>query len=102
MYQLLGRNEMEYLESGYPKEAIEFSANTPRVEIFNGYLDIPDGYNPADAYRFMEEEIAKFIYGKRSISEYDDFLEKLLTTFKYQLMLDSAEKQLKELEIIKN
>ncbi|GIP31776.1 extracellular solute-binding protein [Paenibacillus sp. J2TS4] len=102
MYQLLGRNEMEYLESGYPKEAIEFSANTPRVEIFNGYLDIPDGYNPADAYRFMEEEKAKFIYGKRPISEYDDFLEKLLTTFKYQLMLDSAEKQLKELEIIKN
>ncbi|MFD0715826.1 extracellular solute-binding protein [Paenibacillus sp. GCM10027626] len=101
MYQLLGRNEMEYLEAGYPKEAIEFSANTPRIEIYNGFLDIPEGYNPADAYRFMEEEIAKFIYGKRPISEYDDFVEKLKGTFKYQLMLDSAEKQLKDLGIVK-
>ncbi|MEF3303480.1 extracellular solute-binding protein [Paenibacillus sp. GYB003] len=101
MYQLLGREEMEYLESGYPKAAIEFSAKTPRIDIYNGYLYLPDGYNPADAYRFMEEEIAKFAYGKRPLSEYDHFLERLQTTFKYKLMIDSAEKQLKELGIAK-
>lgn len=101
MYQLLGREEMEYLASGYPQDVIEFSAKTPRIETYNGFLDLPDGFNPADAYRFMEEEIAKFIYGKRPISEYNDFLKRLEDTFKYKLKLDSAEKQLKELGIVK-
>lgn len=101
MYQLLGREEMEYLASGYPKEAIEFSAKTPRIEVYNGFLDLPDGYNPADSYRFMEEEMAKFAYGKRPLGEYGDFLKRLDETFKYKLMTDSAEKQLKELGIVK-
>lgn len=100
MYQLLGRNEMEYLQSGYPAEAIYIAANTPRIEVYNGLLDLPEGYNPADAERFMLEELLKFAYGKRPLSEYEDFLETLETTFKYNLMLDSAEKQLKELGII--
>lgn len=100
MYQLLGRNEMEYLQSGYPAEAIDFAANTPRIEVYNGLLDLPEGYNPADAERYMLEELMKFAYGKRPLSEYEDFLNTLETTFKYKLMLDSAEKQLKELGII--
>lgn len=100
VYQLLGRDEMVYLQSGYPAENIEFSANTPRIETYNGMLDIPEGYNPADAERYMLEEMAKFLYGKTPLSKYPDFLKTLSETFKYQLMQDSAEKTLKELNII--
>ncbi|MDF2667882.1 MAG: transporter substrate-binding protein [Paenibacillus sp.] len=101
MYQLLGREEIEYLQSGYPLEAIDFSAKTPRIEVYNGLLNLPEGYSPADANRYIEEEMAKFAYGKRPISEYNDFLKRLEDTFKYKLMVDSAEKQLKELGIVK-
>ncbi|QNK60225.1 extracellular solute-binding protein [Paenibacillus sp. PAMC21692] len=101
VYQLLGRDEMEYLQSGYPAEAIKFSADTPRIETYNGLLDIPEAFNPADAERYMLEEMAKFLYGKRALGEYSDFLSTLSGTFNYQLMLDSAEKSLKELDIIK-
>jgi putative aldouronate transport system substrate-binding protein len=101
VYQLLGRDEIEYLQSGYPLEAIEFSAGTPRIDVYNGLLDIPEGYNPADAERYYLEEMAKFFYGKRPLDEYPKFLETLGGTFKYQWMLDSADQQLRELGIIR-
>lgn len=101
MYQLLGREEIEYLESGYTKEVVDFSANTQRIEVYDGLLYIPEGFSPADANRYIDEEVSAFAYGKRPLSEYDDFLKRLEDGFQYKLMLHSAEKQLKELGIFK-
>src|SRR5690606_15200379 len=90
MYQFLGRDDGEYLKVTYPPEVIDFNFSVPRLEILNGFLDFPADYNPADANRYIEEEFAKFIYGKRPISEYDDFLNTLETSFKFKVWLDSA------------
>ena len=45
----------------------------------------------------MEEEIAKFIYDKRPLTEYDDFIKTLETSMNYKALVDSAMEQLKAL-----
>ncbi|GGH80525.1 putative aldouronate transport system substrate-binding protein [Pullulanibacillus pueri] len=103
LYQFTRRPEKEYLKTKFPKQQkyITFADNQPQIQALNSYVNIPDGYNPADADAFAQQEITKFIYGKRSLDEYDQFLKKLKTTFKYQSYLDSAKKQLKDLDLIK-
>ncbi|TBL68374.1 extracellular solute-binding protein [Paenibacillus thalictri] len=101
-YQLTGRDEMQYLINvGYPEAEVKKSNETPRLKALNGYVILPDGYASTDAERYIEEELAKFIYGKRPIDEYDAFLKTLDTTFKYKVYLDSAAKQLGELGLVK-
>ena len=99
LYQFTGRPEMSYLKAKFANqvEYIEFANNQPRIETLNGFVDLPEGYVAGDADRFIEEELVKFIYGKRPLEEYDDFLQTLATTMNYQLLLDAAEKQLRAL-----
>jgi putative aldouronate transport system substrate-binding protein len=90
---------MEYLQAKFAAQsaAIEFANDQPRIEALNGFVDNPEGYNPADANRYMEEEIAKFIYDKRPLTEYDDFIKTLETSMNYKALVDSAMEQLKAL-----
>ncbi|MCM3257959.1 extracellular solute-binding protein [Paenibacillus lautus] len=99
LYQFTGRPEMEYLQAKFAAQsaAIEFANDQPRIEALNGFVDNPEGYNPADANRYMEEEIAKFIYDKRPLTEYDDFIKTLETSMNYKALMDSAMDQLKAL-----
>ncbi|HZG87758.1 extracellular solute-binding protein [Paenibacillus sp.] len=99
LYQFTGRPEMEYLQAKFAKQAefIEFANDQPRIQSLNGFIDTPEGFNGADAYRFIEEELAKFIYGKRDLAEYDDFLKTLETTMNYQTYMDSSVAQLNAL-----
>ncbi|MFH5184524.1 extracellular solute-binding protein [Paenibacillus sp. TAB 01] len=103
LYQFTGRPEMEYLQVKFAKQApfIEFANNQPRIQALNGFVDYPNGYNAADANRFIEEELAKFIFGKRPIAEYDSFLKTLESSMNYKAYMDSAQKQLKDLGYIK-
>jgi len=103
LYQFTGRPEMEYLKTKFAaqEEYIEYAAEQPRIEALNGFVDIPEGYNPADATRYYEEEIIKFIYGERPLSEYEDFVATLESTFNYQAMLDAAEQQLTDKGLVK-
>jgi putative aldouronate transport system substrate-binding protein len=101
MYQLLGREDIEYLKSGYPIKDVELTAATKRIETLNGFLDLPQNYNSADATRYYSEELAKFVYGKRPLTEYNAFVQTLETTFKYKTLVDSATKQLTDLQIVK-
>lgn len=96
MYQITGRPEMEYLSTKFPKqsEAIQFAVKLPRMEKLNGFVDAPDGYNPTDANRFIQQELARFLYGKRPLSEYDEFLSTLSKSMNYDAYLDAATKQL--------
>ena len=43
----------------------------------------------------------KFVTGKRSLTEYPDFLKTLETTFKYKLYVDEGTKQIKEQGFVK-
>ncbi|WP_208629863.1 extracellular solute-binding protein [Paenibacillus ferrarius] len=102
-YQFTGRPELEYLSARFVNQAsyIDFTSKQPRIQAVNGYLDIPSGYNPAEADRYGTEEIIKFLYGKRPLSEYDQFLKTLDTQFNYKAFQESAQKQLKSLGMTK-
>ncbi|WP_309118249.1 extracellular solute-binding protein [Paenibacillus sp.] len=99
LYQFTGRPEMEYLQAKFAKQAafIEFANDQPRIQALNGFIDLPEGFVAADANRYIEEELAKFAYGKRDLAEYDDFLKTLETTMNYKALLDSAVQQLNAL-----
>jgi len=99
LYQFTGRPEMEYLQAKFAKQAayIEFSNNQPRIQALNGFIDLPEGFVASDADRYIEEELAKFAYGKRDLGEYDDFLKTLETTMNYKTLVDSAVQQLNAL-----
>ena len=99
LYQFTGRPEKSYLQVKFEKQAsyIDFADKQPRIQTLNGFLMTPDGYNSADANRYIEEETVKFAYGKRSLSEYDAFLSTLENSMNYKSFLDSAFQQLKEL-----
>ncbi|MFC5650168.1 extracellular solute-binding protein [Paenibacillus solisilvae] len=99
LYQFTGRPEMEYLQAKFARQsdAIAFANDQPRIQSLNGFVDNPDGYNPADANRYIEEEIAKFVYNKRPLSEYDAFIKTLESSMNYKTFMDSAKEQLKAL-----
>lgn len=102
VYQFGGRKEVEYLMTkfSYAADEIEANGNAPKIESLNNGIDIPKGYNHADANRYLNEEILKFMYGNRDLSEYDDFIKTLNTTFDYTTYKEAAETQLKALGII--
>jgi putative aldouronate transport system substrate-binding protein len=99
LYQFTGRQEIKYLSAKFASQTkyIDFYNKQPRIEALNGFVTLPEGYNKSDVDRYIEEEFAKFIYGKRSIQEYDNFANTLKTTMKYQAYMDNAQKQLKQL-----
>ncbi|WP_156043224.1 extracellular solute-binding protein [Paenibacillus sp. UNC451MF] len=103
LYQFTGRPEMDYLQVKFAKQSpyIEFANQQPRIQSLVGFVDYPNGYNATDASRYIEEELAKFVYGKRPISEYDAFLKTLEGSMNYKVYMDAAQKQLKDLGYLK-
>jgi putative aldouronate transport system substrate-binding protein len=99
LYQFTGRPEMEYLQAKFATQSdfIKFANDEPRIKALNGFIDNPEGFNSADAIRYIEEEITKFIYNKRPLSEYDAFINTLETSMNYKAYLDSGYEQLKAL-----
>ncbi|MFK7692352.1 extracellular solute-binding protein [Paenibacillus sp. HJGM_3] len=99
LYQFTGRPELSYLQVKFAPQAayIDFANKQQRIKTLNGFISYPDGYNSADAGRYIEEEFTKFAYNKRPLSEYDAFLKTLESTMNYKTYLDSAQKQLKDL-----
>ncbi|MEK8132630.1 extracellular solute-binding protein [Paenibacillus filicis] len=99
LYQFTGRPEVEYLYVKFAKQApfIEFASKQPRISALNGFVDNPTGFNSADAQRYIDEELAKFVYGKRLLTEYDAFIKTLETSMNYKSYLDAGMKQLAEL-----
>lgn len=102
-YQFTGRPNEEYLKTKFPTEEpmIKFSLSLTRIKSFGSSVLPPAGHNAADAGRYANEELIKFLYSKRSLAEYPEFLKTLDDTFKYKLLQDEAQKRAKELELIK-
>lgn len=98
IYQFTGRPETSYLGVKFApqKEYIAFAANQTHAKDLNALVDSIEGYNRADASRFAEEEIIKFLFGSRDLTEYDQFLETLFNTFGEKANYDYAVKQFKE------
>lgn len=102
VYQFGGRKEVEYLmlKFAYAAEEIVKNGNAPKIEVLDNGIDKPADYNHADATRYMQEETLKFVYGQRPLSEYDDYVNTLNTTFGYNKYKAAATSQLKALGII--
>jgi|GEM_PF-272264 len=102
-YQFVGRPELEYLQGRFAKQAsfIDFTNKQPRLKALNGFVDIPQGFVKADADRYGTEELLKFLYGKRPMSEYNDFLNTLDTKFNYKAYTEAASAQLTALGLLK-
>jgi len=103
LYQFLGRApESEYLSVRFPnqREYIDFVDSQPRIYSLEGYVPAMDGYVLADAEKYAAEEFVKFINGSRDLSDYNDFLETLKTTFGYGIYMDYAEGVLKKLNVL--
>jgi len=102
-YQTCGRNEMEYLKTKFPslQKEIEFADKIPYLNIYNAFLVVPEGLNQSDKTKFEQEEISKFLYNKRPLSEFDDYVKTLYDVFGQQQYDDALNAKLKEYGIIK-
>ncbi|GAA3401008.1 extracellular solute-binding protein [Paenibacillus hodogayensis] len=103
LYQLVGRDELTYLKTKFPKQEpyFSFAMRQPRLEVLDSFIDPPDDYSAADAERYIKEELYKFIYGKRPLDSYGEFLATLDTEYRYEAYRQAAERQLKSLGMIR-
>ncbi|TBL78675.1 extracellular solute-binding protein [Paenibacillus thalictri] len=101
--QLTGRTEGPYLKTKFPNQAkyIDFTYNLPMVKTYTGLVSNPAGVVVDDKNRFEQEEVIKFMYGKRPISEYGQFIDTLNKTYQLPLYMQEADKALKSLGYIK-
>lgn len=102
IHQTTGRVEMEYLSTKFNDLTpyFEFTNNLPYISVYTNFVSAPEGMNPADKTKYEEEEMVKFIYGKRPISEMDDFIKTLQDTFQLDKYMAEADKALKDLGFI--
>lgn len=103
LYQFTGRPGMTYLQTKFPAQAesIKFSSERPVLETVDGFVDIPESFNMADAKKYYQEEITKFIYGEEPIDKYDDFVNTLNTTYGYSDFVKNATEQIDKLGLLK-
>lgn len=103
VYQFTGRPELPYLKTKFPGQAsfIDLEANLPRLPVVDKMIDLPTGFNKADADTFIQEEMTKFVYGKTPITDYNKFLATLEGTYNYKLYTDAVTKQAAALGLTK-
>lgn len=103
MTQLTGRNELEYLSVKFPKQEsyIEFAQELPRIPTYSDFVPHPEGVIADDKRKYETEEMTKFIYGKRPLTEFDAFVDTLNSTYQLPLYVDEAKKALTGLGYIK-
>ena len=101
-YQLAGRDDLPYLLVKYPYSLaqLEFSERMPLIQTYNSLVTIPETVTHSDIARYSEEEVIKFIYGQRSLDEWDQFVDTLFKTYNLQDYLDQAEADLREAGLI--
>ncbi len=99
-YQIAHRDEETYLGVKFPEAAdsIAFAAklDEDRMVTYEGAVVAPEGFHAEDMGTYINENMIAFIFGTRPISEYDQFLEELRTTFEFDRYMESAEEQLRE------
>ncbi len=102
-HQLTGRDVLKYLSVKFAaqKEYIDFALNQPRIHVYDSFVPIPEGLVGDDKKTFETEELTKFIYGKRPLAEYDQFVDTLNKTFQLPKYIESAEQALKDAQFIK-
>ncbi|GGD79102.1 extracellular solute-binding protein [Paenibacillus nasutitermitis] len=98
--QLTGRNEMEYLKVKFAdqEKEIDFALNLPRIKVYSSFVSLPDQVIADERYEY--EELIKFMYSRRPLAEFDQYVEKLNSTFYLPERTQKAEAELKALGYI--
>lgn len=102
--QFIGRDDMTYCMTKFANcaDIIEYCATeVPMVYHYDSMIEQPEGINVADIKSYVLEQTAQFIYGARPMSEYEDFLSSLYSTYNLQAYLDDATAQLTQIGYIK-
>ncbi|MBB6671656.1 extracellular solute-binding protein [Cohnella nanjingensis] len=99
--QLTGRSEQDYLKVKFANQGsyIEFAMNQPRIPVYSSFVPLPEGAIADDRYEY--EELVKFMYGKRPLTQWDDYVKTLNTKFNITARTAEAESALKELGYVK-
>jgi len=99
IHQITGRVEMEYLNTRFAALSpyFEFTNNLPYISVYTNFASVPEGVNPADKAKYEEEELVKFVYGKRPIAEMDAFIQTLKGTYQLDKYVEEADKALRAL-----
>ena len=99
VYQFTGRPEEDYLKTKFAAQSaeIEFAANVPRMDIYNGFIIQPSGYNSADTERYIDEELVKFVTAENPIENYAEFTATLDGAFNYAAYTQAAQEQISAL-----
>ena len=102
--QFLGRPDMLYCMTKFDNcaEYIEYCANEIPIYYHYGQLvEQPEGINISDIESYILEQVSQFIYGTRSMDEWDSFIESLYKSYSIQTYVDAANETLIELGYIK-
>ena len=96
LYCLVGRDDIPYLKAkfSYLIDEIEYCGNMTTLPKYNSKVTVPDTINLADITTYAEEEITRFIYGERSLDEWDEYVDTILNVFGLSTYLDSAKAEL--------
>lgn len=95
--QFLGRQDMLYCMTKFAlcADTIEYCANDINIIYHYGeFVEQPEGLNVADIKAYINEQVAAFIYGSKSMDEYDGFVDTLYNLYGLQIWLDAANEQL--------
>ena len=102
--QFTGRQDMKYCMTKFAHcaDIIEYCANElPIVYHYTAYIEPPEDYNVNDLSSYVQDQVAQFIFGSRSMDEYDAFVDTLYKSFDLQTYLDAGTEQLTALGFIK-
>jgi len=102
--QFLGRDDMVYCMTKFANcaEYIKYCAEDITVlKHYGQMVEQPEGYNVSDIEAYVMEQIAQFIYGTRSMSEWDSFISTLYNSYSLDRYLKAANESLIKLGYIK-
>lgn len=95
-YQLFGRNEVEYLNVKFPEAKVEFehAMDTQRFVVYNSLIEEPEDVYLNDLEDYVNNQLLAFIYGDRSIDEYDAFIQELYDVYAFDAYMEAAAEQM--------
>jgi len=101
--QFLGRQDLLYCMTKFANCAdyIEHCANdVPILYHYEQMVEQPEGINVSDINSYIMEQIAQFIYGTRSMNDWDAFINTLYDSYSLQTYIDAAQETLTKLGYI--
>lgn len=101
--QFLGRDDLVYCMTKFADCADEIQYCAEELPLYMHYGQLVgnlEGINVADIESYVVEQVAQFIYGTRSMEEWDSFIDTLYDSYSLQVYIDAANVKLTELGYI--